>query len=77
MGDHMILKFEDDVAPSQLLLSLFEVGSTGAKGSELYERLKLEIERRCRLKSPYLEHLTMRFHHFHMRVGLPEDHRPT
>lgn len=32
-------------------------------------------ERRCRLTSPYLEHLSTRFCYFQFRVALPEPHR--
>ena len=43
---------------------------------ELYRRIELgEAVRRCRLVSPYLEHLTFRFHAYHSRVALPTDHR--
>ncbi len=31
--------------------------------------------RRVRLRSPYLEHLSHRFHSYLSRVGLPEDHK--
>lgn len=30
--------------------------------------------RRCVLKSPYLEHFSSRFHYYHSRVALPQDH---
>lgn len=43
---------------------------------ELYMRIQLrQIQRRCYLRSPYLEHFCTRFHYFHYRVGLPEDHQ--
>ncbi len=32
------------------------------------------VRRRCFLKSPYLEQFALRFHYFHSRVGLPQDH---
>lgn len=41
---------------------------------ELYERLKQGGRRRCRLLSPYLEHLSNRFGHYLGRIGLPRDH---
>lgn len=44
---------------------------------EVYKRLELEGEasRRCRLLSPYLEHLSTRFCYYQFRVALPQDHR--
>lgn len=43
---------------------------------EVYLRTRLkEIRRRCRLISPYLEHLASRFAYYQSRVGLPSDHR--
>ena len=42
---------------------------------ELYWRIDHgETKRRCRLVSPYLEHLSSRFAYFLSRVALPEDH---
>ena len=42
---------------------------------ELYMRiLSGETKRRCRLVTPYLEHLSSRFAYFQGRVALPEDH---
>lgn len=42
---------------------------------EVYYRLEIgEAKRRCRLISPYLEHLTSRFNYFQSRIALPEDH---
>ena len=42
---------------------------------EVYYRLDIEeAKRRCRLISPYLEHLTSRFNNFQSRIALPEDH---
>lgn len=42
---------------------------------EVYYRTEInEAKRRCRLISPYLEHLTSRFNYFQSRVALPEDH---
>ena len=41
---------------------------------EVYLRFRLEAQRRCRLASPYLEHLALRFGYYQMRVGLPADH---
>ncbi len=32
------------------------------------------VKRRCRFESPYLEHLTVRFHNFCSRVALPDEH---
>jgi hypothetical protein len=43
--------------------------------NELYFQLKsAQARRRCRLISPYLEHLNTRFAYFLSRVALPEDH---
>lgn len=43
--------------------------------TELYLRFELgEVTRRCKLRSPYLEHFTSRFYYFQSRVALPEDH---
>ena len=42
---------------------------------ELYFRIaKGETRRRCRLLSPYLEHLSSRFAYYHSRIALPEEH---
>ena len=42
---------------------------------ELYARILCgDTQRRCRLESPYLEHLSSRFAYFQSRVALPEDH---
>lgn len=42
---------------------------------ELYNRIESgETQRRCRLRSPYLEHLGSRFANFLSRVALPEDY---
>lgn len=42
---------------------------------EFYHRLTIgEAKRRCRLTSPYLEHLAGRFGYFAQRVALPQDH---
>jgi hypothetical protein len=42
---------------------------------EAYKRIEEQARRRCRLVSPYLEHLTTRFCYYQFRVALPEDHR--
>jgi hypothetical protein len=41
---------------------------------ELYHRLIAQAHRRCRLLSPYLEHLSTRFGYYQFRVALPADH---
>lgn len=42
---------------------------------ELYLRMdRGHAQRRCRLVSPYLEHLTTRFAYFQCRVALPRNH---
>lgn len=41
---------------------------------EIYLQLQSQAKRRCRLVSPYLEHLSHRLFHFHARVGLPAEH---
>lgn len=41
---------------------------------ELYARLRLGVRRRCRLNTPYAEHLAHRFFRFQSRVALPQDH---
>ena len=42
--------------------------------AEVYERVLKDAQRRCRLRSPYLEHFTTRFCYYQFRVALPEDH---
>lgn len=42
---------------------------------EVYVRLSAGVQRRCRLVSPYLEHLSTRFWYFQARVALPAEHR--
>jgi hypothetical protein len=43
--------------------------------AEVYIRLNSnEIQRRCRLVSPYLEHFSTRFAYYQFRVALPADH---
>ncbi len=42
--------------------------------SELYEQLETNAEQRCRLTTPYAEHLSLRFASFQARVALPRDH---
>jgi hypothetical protein len=42
---------------------------------EVYKRIEKDTRRRCRLRSPYLEHLSTRFCYYQFRVALPEDHR--
>lgn len=43
--------------------------------AEIYRRVELgEVERRCVLNSPYLEHLSSRFGYFMSRVALESDH---
>ena len=42
---------------------------------EVYHRIRLgHVLRRCRLKSPYLEHFCGRFHYFNNRIALPEEY---
>lgn len=41
---------------------------------EVYQRLRSEAQRRCRLVSPYLEHFSARFAYYQFRVALPQDH---
>lgn len=41
---------------------------------EVYKRLAQSTRRRCRLRSPYLEHLNTRFYYYQFRVALPQDH---
>ena len=43
--------------------------------AEVYKQIELDARRRCRLLSPYLEHLSTRFCFYQFRVALPEDHR--
>ncbi len=40
----------------------------------MYQQLERGVSRRCRLNSPYLEHLSTRFSHYSSRVALPVDH---
>ncbi len=42
--------------------------------AEVYAQLKIKAQRRCRLRSPYLEHLSNRFGHYVSRVALPREH---
>ena len=45
---------------------------------EVYRRIELShAQRRCRLKSPYLEHFCDRFHTFNNRIALPEQYEST
>lgn len=41
---------------------------------EVYRRLDLGTKRRCRLETPYREHLTTRFFSYQARIALPEPH---
>lgn len=41
---------------------------------ELYLQLRSHAKRRCRLLSPYLEHLATRFCYYQCRVALPAEH---
>ena len=43
---------------------------------ELYFRTRqgADTRRRCRLKSPYIEHFSDRFYYFQSRIALPSDH---
>jgi len=41
---------------------------------ELYARLRVGIRRRCRLNTPYAEHLAHRFFKYLSRIALPRDH---
>jgi hypothetical protein len=41
---------------------------------EVYAQLRKHARRRCRLRSPYLEHLSTRFAHYLCRIALPLDH---
>jgi hypothetical protein len=42
---------------------------------EVYQRLDFQAKRRCRLVSPYLEHLSSRFFAYQARVALPAEHQ--
>jgi hypothetical protein len=42
--------------------------------AEVYEQLKITTRRRCRLNSPYLEHLSQRFAQYLCRIALPLGH---
>ena len=42
--------------------------------SELYEQLVTNARQRCRLTTPYAEHLSLRFASFQARIALPRDH---
>jgi hypothetical protein len=41
---------------------------------EVYYRIQFGARRRCRLQSPYLEHLCTRFGYYQFRVALPAEH---
>lgn len=41
----------------------------------VYEQVRTSIQRRCRLVSPYLEHLSTRFSYYQFRIALPVNHR--
>jgi hypothetical protein len=41
---------------------------------EVYRRIDHGTVRRCRLSTPYVEHLADRFSHYLARVALPQDH---
>jgi len=41
---------------------------------EVYRQLRAQGRRRCRLASPYLEHLSDRLFNYHARVALPTEH---
>jgi hypothetical protein len=42
---------------------------------ELYERIKYKLTmKRCRLQSPYADHLSHRFYSYQSRIALPVDH---
>lgn len=43
--------------------------------SFVYEQLSTTVERRCRLVSPYLEHLSTRFSYYQFRIALPMNHK--
>jgi len=42
---------------------------------EVYKRIEKGAHRRCRLVSPYLEHLSTRFCYYQFRVALPAEHQ--
>jgi hypothetical protein len=42
---------------------------------EAYQQIQQSAQRRCRLVSPYLEHLSTRFCYYQFRVALPQDHQ--
>jgi hypothetical protein len=42
--------------------------------SEVYSQIKTLAKRRAQLRSPYLEHFSLRFAYYLCRVGLPEEH---
>ena len=44
--------------------------------AELYFRTRqgAEARRRCRLRSPYVEHFSSRFYYFQSRIALPSEH---
>ena len=44
---------------------------------EVYKRILKSAQRRCRLVSPYMEHLSTRFCYYQFRVALPQDHLST
>jgi hypothetical protein len=41
---------------------------------EAYFQLESSLKRRCRLVSPYLEHLSARFAYYQFRIALPQGH---
>jgi len=41
--------------------------------AEVYYQIQRQAARRCCLRSPYLEHLSTRFHAYQQRLALPED----
>jgi len=41
---------------------------------EIYAQLQAQARRRCRLESPYLEHLSDRLFNYHGRIALPAEH---
>lgn len=43
---------------------------------EVYEQLRQQAKRRCRLVTPYAEHLVLRFCNYQSRIALPRDHDP-
>jgi hypothetical protein len=42
--------------------------------NEVYLRIEVDTNRRCRLVSPFLEHFCARFAHYLCRVALPQEH---